>query len=74
VEEQQLATQEIARSIAEAASGTRAVTETMTLVLGAAHETGASAGQVLDAAADIARRSDGLGSEVAGFVALVRAA
>ena len=74
VEEQQLATQEIARSIAEAASGTRAVTETMALVLGAAHETGASAGQVLDAAADIARRSDGLGSEVAGFVAQVRAA
>ncbi|WP_313899025.1 methyl-accepting chemotaxis protein [Methylobacterium sp. J-072] len=74
VEQQQVATQEIARSIAEAASGTRAVTETMSLVLGAAHETGASAGQVLDAAADIARRSDGLGSEVAGFVAQVRAA
>ncbi|MDP4002377.1 methyl-accepting chemotaxis protein [Methylobacterium sp. NEAU K] len=74
VEEQQLATQEIARSVSEAASGTRAVTETMALVLGAAHETGASAAQVLDAAADIARRSDGLGSEVAGFVAQVRAA
>ena len=55
-------------------SDSRAVTETMSLVLGAAHETGASAGQVLDAAADIARRSDGLGNEVAGFVAQVRAA
>ena len=74
VEEQQLATQEIARSIAEAASGTRAVTETMAAVLGAARETGASAAQVLDAAADIARRSNGLGGEVAGFVAQVRAA
>jgi methyl-accepting chemotaxis protein len=29
---------------------------------------------VLDAAADIARRSNGLGGEVAGFVAQVRAA
>ena len=74
VEQQQVATQEIARSIAEAASGTRAVTETMSMVLDAAHETGASAGRVLDAAADIARRSDGLGNEVAGFVAQVRAA
>ena len=74
VEEQQLATQEIARSVAEAASGTRAVTETMAAVLGAARETGASAAQVLDAAADIARRSNGLGGEVAGFVAQVRAA
>ncbi|MCJ2070432.1 methyl-accepting chemotaxis protein [Methylobacterium sp. J-030] len=74
VEEQQVATQEIARSIAEAANGTRSVTETMTLVLGAAHETGISAAQVLEAAADIARRSNGLGGEVAGFVTQVRAA
>ena len=74
VEEQQLATQEIARSVSEAASGTRAVTDTMALVLGAARETGASAAEVLDAAADIARRSNGLGGEVAGFVTQVRAA
>jgi methyl-accepting chemotaxis protein len=74
VEEQQLATQEIARSISEAASGTRAVTDTMAQMLGAARETGSSAALVLAAAADIARRSDGLGSEVAGFVAQVRAA
>ena len=74
VEEQQLATQEIARSITEAASGTRSVTETMAAVLGAARETGASAAEVLDAAADIARRSNGLGGEVAAFVTKVRAA
>ncbi|MHB2209559.1 methyl-accepting chemotaxis protein [Methylobacterium sp. CM6257] len=74
VEEQQLATQEIARSVSEAASGTRAVTETMAVVLGAARETGASAAEVLAAAADIARRSNGLGGEVASFVAQVRAA
>ncbi|MCJ2138222.1 methyl-accepting chemotaxis protein [Methylobacterium sp. J-026] len=74
VEEQQLATQEIARSISEAASGTRSVTKTMALVLNAAHETGVSAAQVLEAAADIARRSNGLGGEVSGFVAQVRAA
>ena len=74
VEEQQLATQEIARSVSEAASGTRAVTDTMAAVLGAARETGASAAEVLNAAADIARRSNGLGGEVSGFVARVRAA
>ena len=74
VEEQQLATQEIARSVSEAASGTRSVTETMALVMDAARQTGASAAEVLDAAADIARRSNGLGGEVAGFVAQVRAA
>jgi methyl-accepting chemotaxis protein len=74
VEEQQLATQEIARSVAEAASGTRAVTETMAHVLQAARETGVSAAEVLDAAGDMARRSRGLGGEVAGFVAQVRAA
>jgi len=74
VEEQQVATQEIARSVSEAASGTRSVTETMALVLVAARETGISAAQVLEAAADIAGRSNGLGGEVAGFVAQVRAA
>ncbi|SDM85117.1 methyl-accepting chemotaxis protein [Methylobacterium phyllostachyos] len=74
VEEQQAATQEIARSVSEAASGTRSVTETMALVLDAARVTGISAAQVLEAAADIARRSNGLGGEVAGFVAQVRAA
>ena len=74
VEEQQVATQEIARSVAEAADGTRAVTETMEQVRAAAHETGAGAAEVLGAAGDIARRSDGLGAEVAGFVAQVRAA
>jgi methyl-accepting chemotaxis protein len=74
VEEQQLATQEIARSVSEAASGTRAVTETMALVLDATRETGTSAAEVLTAAADIARRSGGLGGEVTSFVAQVRAA
>ena len=74
VEEQQVATQEIARSVSEAASGTRSVTETMALVLEAANETGRSAAQVLEAAADIARRSNGLGGEVAGFVTQVRVA
>jgi methyl-accepting chemotaxis protein len=73
VEEQQVATQEIARSVAEAAGGTRAVTETMEQVRDAAQETGASAAQVLAASGDIARRSDGLGTEVSGFVAQVRA-
>ena len=74
VEEQQVATQEIARSVSEAADGTRAVTQTMEQVRIATRETDAGAAQVHAASGDIARRSEGLGAEVAGFVARVRAA
>ena len=74
VEEQQLATQEIARSVSDAAEGTRAVSETMAEVQAAALQAGAAAGQVLAAAGDLARRSAGLGGEVAGFVREIRAA
>ncbi len=49
VEEQGAATQEIVRNVAEAASGTHAVTHTITAVAGSAEETGAAATQVLAA-------------------------
>ncbi len=74
VEEQQLATQEIARSVSDAAQGTHAVTETMAEVQAAALQAGDAAAQVLAAAGELARRSDGLGGEVAGFVREIRAA
>ncbi|MGU3362821.1 methyl-accepting chemotaxis protein [Methylobacterium sp. M6A4_1b] len=74
VEEQQVATQEIARSVSDAARGTRDVTETMAEVQGAAVEVGAGAAQVLASAAELARRSSALDGEVTRFVGSIRAA
>ncbi|KQP42711.1 chemotaxis protein [Methylobacterium sp. Leaf104] len=74
VEEQQVATQEIARSVSDAARGTHDVTETMAEVQGAAVEVGAGAAQVLASAAELARRSSALDGEVTRFVGSIRAA
>ncbi|KQP62523.1 chemotaxis protein [Methylobacterium sp. Leaf111] len=74
VEEQQVATQEIARSVSDAARGTHDVTETMAEVQGAAVEVGAGATQVLASAAELARRSSALDGEVTHFVGSIRAA
>ncbi|KQT82667.1 chemotaxis protein [Methylobacterium sp. Leaf465] len=74
VEEQQVATQEIARSVSDAARGTHDVTETMAEVQGAAVEVGAGAAQVLASAAELARRSSALDDEVTHFVGSIRAA
>jgi methyl-accepting chemotaxis protein len=74
VEEQQVATQEIARSVNDAARGTHDVTETMAEVQGAAVEVGAGAAQVLASAAELARRSSALDGEVTHFVGSIRAA
>ncbi|WP_280953972.1 methyl-accepting chemotaxis protein [Methylobacterium sp. 17Sr1-1] len=74
VEEQGAATQEIVRNVAEAASGTHAVTHTITAVAGAAEETGAAATQVLAASSELSRHSEQLSAEVARFLATVRAA
>jgi methyl-accepting chemotaxis protein len=74
VEEQQVATQEIARSVSDAARGTHDVTETMAEVQGAAVEVGAGAAQVLASAAELARRSSALDGEVTHFVGSIRAA
>ncbi|MDR7037029.1 MULTISPECIES: methyl-accepting chemotaxis protein [Methylobacterium] len=74
VEEQQVATQEIARSVNDAARGTQAVTETMAQVQRVALQAGSGATQVLAAAGDLSRQSETLGREVDGFVSGVRAA
>ncbi|KQO45836.1 chemotaxis protein [Methylobacterium sp. Leaf85] len=74
VEQQQVATQEIARSVNDAARGTQAVTETIADVQVAAVQTGAGASQVLAAAEHLTRQSLSLGHEVDGFVGGIRAA
>ncbi|MBX9930934.1 MAG: methyl-accepting chemotaxis protein [Methylobacterium sp.] len=74
VEEQQVATQEIARSVSDAARGTQAVTETMGQVQEAAIQAGARAAQVLGAAGGLVRQSKAMAVEVDSFVGGVRAA
>ncbi len=74
VEEQGAATQEIVRTVAQAAQGTGAVTGTIAGVAGAVEETGAAASQVLGAASALSRQSDHLNAEVERFLATVRAA
>ena len=74
VEEQGAATQEIVRNVAQAAMGTGEVTSNIAGVAGAAEETGAAASQVLASASELSRQSEGLSTEVARFLATVRAA
>ncbi|GLK77255.1 methyl-accepting chemotaxis protein [Methylopila jiangsuensis] len=74
VEEQQAATQEIARNVAGAAQGAQRVSEDMGQVRSAADHAGLSASQVQQAAADLARQSARLGQEVDRFLAGIRAA
>jgi methyl-accepting chemotaxis protein len=74
VEQQGAATQEIVRNVAQAATGTGEVTGNITGVAAAAEETGAAASQVLGAASELSRQSEYLTSEVARFLATVRAA
>ena len=74
VEEQQAATQEIARNVAGAAQGAQRVSEDMGQVRSAADHAGLSASQVQQAAAELARQSARLGQEVDRFLAGIRAA
>ncbi|KMO17401.1 chemotaxis protein [Methylobacterium indicum] len=74
VDQQGSATQEIVRNVAEAATGTGAVTGTIATLAEAAGETGAAAAQVLGAASEMSRQSEHLSAEVARFLATVRAA
>jgi methyl-accepting chemotaxis protein len=74
VEAQRKATQEIARSIHEAATGTRDVADNIGTLTAAANETGCSATQVLGAASELARQQDVMRGEVEKFLATVRAA
>ena len=74
VEQQGAATQEIVRNVAQASAGTNEVTSNIAGVAQASEETGAAASQVLSAASELSRQSEQLGSEVARFLATVRAA
>ncbi|WP_426313950.1 methyl-accepting chemotaxis protein [Methylobacterium fujisawaense] len=74
VEQQGAATQEIVRNVAQASTGTTAVTGTIAVVAQASEETGAAASQVLASASELSRQSEHLGAEVARFLATVRAA
>ena len=74
MEEQGAATSEIVRNVSQAAQGTQAVSLDIADVRQAAGETGATSGQVLNAAQELARYSASLGQEVATFLAAVKAA
>ncbi len=74
VEHQSAATQEIVRNISQASTGTSEVTSNIVGVARASEDTGAAANQVLSAAAELSRQSEGLRGEVANFLATVRAA
>jgi methyl-accepting chemotaxis protein len=74
VEQQQAATQEIARNVHEAARGTHEVTENIDQVQGTATHSGAAASQVLSAAVELARNVSSLSREVDGFLAGIKAA
>ncbi|GJD32981.1 hypothetical protein PMNALOAF_4262 [Methylobacterium adhaesivum] len=74
VEQQGAATQEIVRNVAQASAGTNEVTGNIAGVAQASEETGTAATQVLSAASELSRQSGSLGSEVARFLATVRAA
>jgi methyl-accepting chemotaxis protein len=74
VEEQGAATQEIVRNVSQAAVGTSEVTSNIAGVAGAAESTGAAANHVLMSVSELSRQSEHLSSEVAHFLATVRAA
>lgn len=71
-EEQGTATKEISRSIQETAQGTKEVTHNITGVSKAAAETGTSAGQLLDTAAQLAHESETLRRVVEEFISDIR--
>jgi methyl-accepting chemotaxis protein len=74
VEQQGAATREIARNVQQAAQGTSEVASNITDVNKGASETGAASGEVLTAAHSLSRESAHLKSELAKFLATVRAA
>jgi methyl-accepting chemotaxis protein len=74
VEEQGAATREIARNVQQAAAGTNEVSTNIVGVTKASSETGTTAGQVLNAAQDMARQTESLRGEVERFLSEVKAA
>jgi methyl-accepting chemotaxis protein len=72
VEQQQVATQEIAHNIEEAAAGTDQVSANITGVSAAAVETGRAAADMLDAAHSLAVQSQTMQGVIDGFVMEIR--
>jgi methyl-accepting chemotaxis protein len=69
-----VATSEIAHNVQQTSLAAHAVTAGISDVSQAAAATGAAAGQVLTAAADLSKQAERLSSEANNFVAGVRAA
>ncbi|WP_024816272.1 methyl-accepting chemotaxis protein [Methylopila sp. 73B] len=74
VEEQNVTTQEIVRSMDQASAGSQAMTSDIAQVARSAGEAGAAAGDVAQAADDLSRQSNSLSREVRQFLSNVRAA
>jgi methyl-accepting chemotaxis protein len=74
VTQQNATTDEIARSISQAAHGARALSDGVTQVGDAARETGSTADQVLSAAQDVTHQTAQLRSKVESFLSGIRAA
>jgi methyl-accepting chemotaxis protein len=74
MDEQRLATAEIARNVQDTAAGTLKVTDNIAGVSDGAHATEQAAGEVLEAAGDLSRRSEQLAVEVTSFLTGIRAA
>lgn len=73
VEQQGMATSEIARNIQEAARGTQEVSSNICGVSQAASETGQTAAQLLSSANELSQQSEMLRTSVEGFFAEIRA-
>jgi methyl-accepting chemotaxis protein len=74
VQQQTLATNEIARNAQLVASGTRGVTQTIVDIEEASNRTGDVASRVLEAADELSKQAERLANEVSEFIAGVRAA
>ena len=72
MEEQGAATQEIARSVRDAADGTQGVTKSISGVTQTAGETGAAATEVLGASEKLGEQGGALREEVDKFLASIR--
>ncbi|ESQ82550.1 hypothetical protein AEAC466_16930 [Asticcacaulis sp. AC466] len=74
VEQQSAATGEIVQAVAQASIGTRHVTENMVGVAQAAEETGAAAGQMLNASGELAQQAGMLQTQMDDFMRLSKVA
>jgi methyl-accepting chemotaxis protein len=73
VEEQGAATQEIARSVQQAAGGAREVSDNVTAVSRSVEETGRMAGGLLESASELSQQAELMNREVGNFLSRVRA-